>query len=292
MVAAFAWLSAGLLRDLTAAREEQRLLSPAALTVRPRSLTLDVTELAVVLTVLNLLFLAFVVVQLRYLFGGKGLVESQAHLTYAQYARHGFFELVAASLLVLPLLLLVDAMLRSERRRDVSIVRGLSAVLLCLVFVVMASALQRMRLYEHEYGLTELRLYATGVILWLAAVLVWFAFTALRGRRHLFALGALAAGFAATAALNGLNPDSLIARTNLARPHADVAYLASLSDDAVPTLLRSLPSLRPPLRHDLAAALLRRREPSGGWSSFNLARGQARRSIAAERARLIRLARG
>ena len=33
---------------------------------------------------------------------GQGLVEAQAGLTYAQYARHGFFELVAVSALVLP----------------------------------------------------------------------------------------------------------------------------------------------------------------------------------------------
>jgi Domain of unknown function (DUF4153) len=292
IVIAFAWLSAGLLRDLSASREEQRLVSPAAVTKRPLRFSLGVTELGVVLAALDLLFLAFVVVQLRYLFGGRQLVEAQAHLTYAQYARHGFFELVAASLLVLPLLLLADSLLRRERRRDTLIVRALSATLLALVFVVMASALQRMRLYEHQYGLTELRLYATGVIFWLGAVLIWFGFSALRGRRHLFAVGALAAGFVATAALNLLNPDAFIARTNLNRPHVDAGYVASLSDDAVPTLVQLLPRLSPPLRSQLAAALLRHRVTSGGWEAFNLARNNARTALAANHAELVRLARG
>src|SRR3546814_9714779 len=48
------------------------------------------------------LFALFVVVQLRYLFGGEDAVQRSVDLTYAQYARRGFFELVTASLLLLP----------------------------------------------------------------------------------------------------------------------------------------------------------------------------------------------
>jgi hypothetical protein len=175
-VAGFAWAGGGLLRDLAAPRDDVRQLSPAALgAIRPPRIGL--TEVAVALGLLNALFLAFVLVQLRYLFGGRGLVEARTHLTYAEYARHGFFELVAVALLVLPLVLLADWTLRPGRRRDALIVRGLSAVLVALALVVMASALQRMRLYQQTYGLTELRLYATGIILWLGAVFVWVEVT-------------------------------------------------------------------------------------------------------------------
>src|ERR671929_107520 len=77
-------------------------------------------------------------------------------------------------------------------------------------------------------------------------------------RPRLFVMGALVAGFAATLALNVVNPDALIARTNLDRPHVDAAYLRGLSDDAVPVLLARLPSLPPALRVPVAQALLRR----------------------------------
>ena len=40
------------------------------------------------------MFLAFIVVQLRYFFGGAAQVEVVPGLTYADYARRGFFELV------------------------------------------------------------------------------------------------------------------------------------------------------------------------------------------------------
>ncbi len=69
-----------------------------------------VTPFVVALGLLNALFLLFVVVQLRYFFGGAALVEQTGGLTYAEYARTGFFQLVTASGLVLPVLLGADFM--------------------------------------------------------------------------------------------------------------------------------------------------------------------------------------
>jgi uncharacterized protein DUF4153 len=287
-----AWLSVGLLRDLLASRDEHRLISPMALAARRVPFSLGATELGVALGALNLLFLAFVLVQFRYLFGGKGLVEARTHLTYAQYARHGFFELLAVSVLILLVLLAGDALVRKASTPGVRLVRFCSVSLVGLVFIVMASALQRMRLYEQAYGLTELRVYAVGVILWLGAVLVWFALTVLRGRRELFAVGAVVAGFAATAVLNGVNPDALIARTNLDRPRVDVSYVAGLGDDAVPVLLNKLPSMRPELRRALAAELLRRDGGKGDWRSFNVSRSRASALLAQHHAELVRISRG
>ena len=68
-----------------------------------------------------------------------------------------------------------------------------------------------------EYGLTEERLYATAFMGWLAAVFLWFAATVMAGRRERFAFGAIVAGFLLVIVLSALNPDALIARTNLAR---------------------------------------------------------------------------
>jgi hypothetical protein len=282
LVAAFAWCSAGLLRDLLATREDERLVSPHASAPR-----VGVTELVVGLGALNLLFLAFVLVQARYLFGGQALVESRIGLTYAEYARHGFFQLVAVAVLVLPLLLGVDALAQGASRS----IRWLSRGLVALVLVVMASALERLWLYQQQFGLTELRIYATGVVLWLAVVFAWLALTVLRGKRHLFATGALVAGFVATGALNVLNPDALIARTNLARPTVDATYLATLSDDAVPSLLGELPTLDVALRRPLARALLARSYSDESWLSWNASRRNARSLLASHREELRELAR-
>jgi hypothetical protein len=284
-VVGVAWTSAGLLRDLLANREDDRVMSPRATSPR-----IGATEVTIALGAVNLLFLAFVLVQLRFLFGGSGLVEQRVGLTYAEYARHGFFELVVVAVLVLPLLLAVDAVLRGTPRQ-VRTVRGLAAALLALLGVVMASALDRLWLYQQQFGLTELRIYATGVVLWLALVFVWLAVTVLRGRRHLFATGAVVLGFAATLSLNVLDPDALIARTNVERPRADVAYLTGLSDDALPTLLALLPRLDPDLRRPLARALLARTNERESPLSWNLSRRRAASLLASHRDELRALSR-
>jgi hypothetical protein len=289
VVLVWAWLAGGLLRDLMAAREESRLVRADAFAARNASLRTGAVEINVALAVLNILFLAFVLVRFRYLFGGQGLVESRAHLTYAEYARHGFFELVAVAALTLPLLLLGDWLLRDEANGRRAF-RWLAAGLLALLGVVIASALQRMRLYVQQYGLTELRLYAGGVIVWLAVICAWFAVTVLRGRRHAFAVGALVAGFAATLALNVLNPDALIARTNVTRPVVDVGYLAGLSDDAVPTLVNRLPSLAPEQQRLLAEGLLERDAATRDWRSSNVSRSEAASVLRAHGAELAVLA--
>ncbi|MBD0329259.1 MAG: DUF4173 domain-containing protein [Thermoleophilia bacterium] len=288
-VLAGAWISAGLLR--------RYLQRPAPVEREPRDGRVGATETVVALVLVNALFLAFVLVQLRYLFGGASLVETDVGLTYAEYARRGFFELVAVTALALALLLVADWALRRGRRRDERLFRVLAAALLLLVAVVMVSALQRLRLYQREYGLTELRLYATAFVLWLAVVLGWFAGTVLRGRRHLFAGGAVAAALAAIVVLNAVNPDAVIARVNVDRAAerrpVDLAYLLQLSDDAAPTLARALPGLEaaraehvgPP---HVAATLLARACPAGrDWRSWNVGRERADRAVR-EAARALR----
>jgi len=278
IVGVWAWLAGGLLRDLLASRDEGEEVPFA----RGRQ-GLGALEIGVALAFLDLLFLAFVVVQFRYLFGGSALVQSEAHLTYAEYARHGFFELVVVTGLTLPVLLLADWALAGRRNRAFRLLAG---ALLVLLGVVIASALQRMRLYVQHFGLTELRLYATGVILWLAVVSAWFAVTVLRGRRHAFAVGALVAGFAATLGLNVFSPDAFIARTNVTRPAVDVTYLAGLSDDAVPTLVSHLSRLPKAQQSQLAAALLERAPADDDWRSWNRSRARAANALHAHHAEL------
>ncbi len=240
-VVAWGWIAMGTLRLFL--RETEPRVSGAGSHGR-----FGLTEIAVVLAVLDLLFLAFVAVQFRYLFAGTELVQAAAGLSYAEYARQGFFQLVAVTAMSLPVLLAADW---SLGRRDPAALRRfrlLASVMVVLLNVMLASALWRMRLYTDEYGLTELRFYTTAFMGWLVMVLGWFVATVLRERRQRFGAGAIAAAFLVLVVLNLVNPDALIARTNLARGAAgrqvDAQYAAALSADALPTIQRLLPSLR------------------------------------------------
>lgn len=292
----FAWVSAGLLRQYLAAAPAAE--SRKQRTGKPRrpALELGAIELGIVLGALNLLFLAFVLVQLRYFFGGSSRVERTTGLTYADYAREGFFELVTVAALVLAVLLLVDWLRQRTSRLGERIFRALSATLIVLLFVVMASALQRMRLYQREYGLTELRLYTTAFMLFLAVVFVWFVVTVMRGQRERFAVGMLAAGLVSIFVLHAINPDALIARTNIQRAREgkrfDVSYLERLSADATPTIARELPALvRTPgnLRTEagyVAQQLLDKADSPEDWRSWSWSRARANDSVSEHRAEL------
>jgi uncharacterized protein DUF4153 len=247
--------------------------------------SLGIVPVATALGLIDLLFLLFVVIQLRYLFGGAELIAAATGLTYAEYARRGFFELVTASALVLPLLTGADWLVRNDSREHQRTFRQFAALLLLLLVVVMASALQRMRLYVGAFGLSEIRLYSTAFMLYLAGVFAWFAWTTLRGQRRRFAFGALVQGFVVLGALHLLNPDAFIVRTNLARPAVerpfDGWYASSLSADAVPVLLEAFPRLDARARCSVAAGLAdqRRRLERDDWRSWNFARARARRLL-------------
>ena len=273
----FAWTTAGLLWAALMARLPRNLGIR-----RPGRLSLGVVEVGAILGLLDLLFLVFVV-QVRYLFGGAGRVVTTSGLTYAEYARRGFFELVTVAALALPLLLLAHWLLRTETHAHERVFRGLAGVMVALLFVVLASALQRMYLYQQEFGLTELRLYTTVFMAWISVVLVWFLLTVLCGARERFAFGALAAGFAAVLAINAMNPDALIARTNIERAQdgekLDVYYLVLLSADAAPVLMESLPEIgdrRLGENTTLERVLLERWSTHrNDWRTWNLSRSRA-----------------
>lgn len=214
------------------------------------------TEIGIILGGLNMLFMVFVGIQITYLFGGAANVQQVAGLSYAEYARKGFFELLWVTGLALPVLLACQGTLRSRGEDRGGWFAPLATTTVVLLALIVASALKRMGLYVEAYGLTELRLYSTAIMLTLSTVLVWFA-VGLFARRAPFALGALAAFTLGVVGLNVLNPDATIARFNLARAERtgqlDLAHLGSLSLDASPAVEAAMRGPQRPWHESLRA---------------------------------------
>src|SRR5215204_4546137 len=104
--------------------------------VVPQAFTLGVIETSVVLGLMNLLFLSFVIMQVPYLFGGMNLVQDTPDFKLAEYARRGFGELVAVTVLVLPILLASHWLLRKESPLNEKIYRVLAGINIALLFVI------------------------------------------------------------------------------------------------------------------------------------------------------------
>lgn len=301
----FAWVVAGWLRRALLARPVV-----AGTTAPPFPLTLGATDLALALGALNVLFAAFVIVQIGWLFGGEALVLSTTGLGYAEYARRGFAELTAVAGLLLPVLLVAQALIPASDGRALRLYQRLALPLVALLGFIMLSAGARMRLYVQYYGISADRLYASAFMIWLAVVFVWLVLTVLRSRPRPFAAGVVVSGFVVLFTLNVLNPDALVARANLARGEpgragaagADLRYVASLGGDAVPALVSALTA--PSIVADTAAAgdrcaaaavVLsrwtgeRRARVDGNWAQWNLGRRRATRTVRAREGELRRI---
>ncbi|MFD8794560.1 DUF4153 domain-containing protein [Streptomyces vinaceus] len=198
-------------------------------------------EWALPLIVLDLLFAGFNAVQLAVLFGGYDKVLERTGLTYAEYARQGFWQLLWATLLTLAVIALALRWAPRGGAGDRRFVRAVLGTLCALTLVVVASALRRMDLYVDAYGLTRLRVSVAAMELWLGLVIVLIMAAGVFGARLL--PRAVAASMAAAVLSFGLlSPDGMVAGTNVARfertAKLDLAYVQDLSADAVPALDR------------------------------------------------------
>ena len=254
-----------------AARTDGSLDEPSPGRRRP------VREWALPLAAVDGLLIVFLSVQAAVLFGGAQVTHALG-TTPAERARQGFWQLSAVT--ALTLLLLAWSAMRCEpaRRRDRRLRDGLAGVLVVASMLLAFSALRRMWLYEQAFGFTVSRVVVSAVELLVVALLALVALARARGVAAM--LPRLVAGACAVTLLGlGLaRPDAVVAAANVARyertGQLDVAYLRTLSDDAVPALA----GLPEPLRR---CALGERRPAADPWYAVNLARSRAATALAA-----------
>jgi hypothetical protein len=240
-------------------------LAPAPMRPVPR------WEWALPLGVLDALFVAFVAVQATVLFGGHGHVLETEGLTYAEYARQGFWQLLwvsALTLLVLSVVIRVAGRVTTADRRLLRLLVGTTCV---TSVVVVISAIHRMWLYQQAYGFSVQRVMVIAIELWLGAVFVLIAVAGIRMTARWLPQAVLVAGVVTLLGVAALNPERLIAERNIDRyeqtGQLDTDYLLHLSTDVEPALQRLPEAIG-------KCALYRDRLPDA-WYEFNLSRSRA-----------------
>ena len=257
--------------------------SRVAAVVRPARLrSLDA---AMLLGGVSVLFVAYATVQLSGFIHGARYIERQTGLTYAEYARSGFFQLMGAATISFVLLCVVrptihEAILRRRMMRWLV----MSVVLLTQVLVV--GSIIRLRLYSDVFGLTHLRLYTVVSAGWLGLVVILAGAAALRrGRGDWMAVTASALAALAIFGMNLVNPDRLVAQENIGRvdystARFDGTYLALLSSDAVPWIVDHIGEVPADQRDQLVTALCTVSYKRDGWLSYNASDAAAEDALA------------
>ncbi len=272
LLAAGAWIVAGLARAASASRPVPGL---------PSGPKIGVPATAFVLAGLCALYAAFAGAQLVALSGAGHRILVTHGLTYARYARSGFFELLACA--GITLLVLLGALAFAGRASKN--LERLGALTVALTIVVVVVAIRRLELYEAAYGLTMLRLACLAVAVWIGALFIALGCALLRRGmpRHAFPAVFIASGLLLITAWGIANPASIVATTNLRRAaqgHAlDMRELAGLGADAVPAIEAGMRHLDPAqaarLRSLICAGL-----PGDTGASFNLSAAQASHALA------------
>ena len=221
---------------------------------------LGATEALVVLVILDAVFTAFAIAQVLAASGAAAGTLRSAGVTYSDYARSGFFQLLWVSGITLAVLILFSRIssFKERRSRLAFLVLAESAIALTLMIDVVA--FRRLSLYEEAYGFTMLRLYSHVFAVWLGVVFLLLAadFMGVWRSRRWFGGASAITGCIVVLALNLANPEAIVVAFNTDHAQAthkiDSEYLSELSSDATPSLLASIESLDPALREQVYAS--------------------------------------
>jgi hypothetical protein len=113
----------------------------------------DTTIAVTVMSTLCLVYVLFCGIQIIYLFA-NGLFVLPEGFTFAEYARRGFFELLAVTIINIILMLLCSAFFKESK-----LLRLILTVMTICTYIMIISATYRMLLYISVYHLTFLRLF-------------------------------------------------------------------------------------------------------------------------------------
>ncbi len=195
------------------------------------------------MTIINVFIITFVVFQFAYLFGGTVNITA-SDMTYAEYARRGFFELTTASGIIFAIALFVLIMTK-KRDGKLSLWIQLTTVCLCLCNgVLLISAVKRMLLYVDIYGLSIKRVLTLWFMIIIGLCLLWLIIKCFINKIYVMKwIGTTV--IIGVCILSLTNVDRIIANYNVNRylsspveNSIDINYLGQLSYSAVSEIVR------------------------------------------------------
>lgn len=198
-------------------------------------------ELIIIAGSVSLLFVAFLVVQFRYLF--SQVSESNLSsigiqsLTYSEYTNKGFFELLIASIVASGVIIYCLKFLHTLSGNRKLILQIFSTLLIVETGLLILSDFRRLDLYQAAHGLTRAREFGFLFLVWLTSILLFLLVTSLvKLKPKQFFYPSFLITLTTLISVNVFNLDGLIAEKY--RPtvnnEIDYLYLTSISADAYP----------------------------------------------------------
>jgi len=233
----------------------------------------DSVSIGTVLIIINLVYLMFTVVQASYLYGGVAS-NLPTNLTYAEYARKGFFELITVTVINLLIFLIA---IKVEKNKN-KIINILYTILTLFSVNMLYSAHYKLSLYEITFGYTYLRIYVDMFMLLLLLLFIIVLIKIWYDKLELFKTS-FSIAMLMLIILNYMNVDKIIVSRNIDRFNTsgiiDTAYLKNLSYDAVPGIIKFSNGQNGVIKDQLISGLKERLGNSRSnysWMEFNYSR--------------------
>jgi hypothetical protein len=195
--------------------------------------TINSSVILVLLVSLSFVYLLFTLIQSSYLYtSGKSLPTG---ITYANYARTGFFQLLLVTLINLSIVYFTTKYIEYKNNKA----KKISKILLCLIVLFTINMLYashfKLSLYENYYGFTYLRFYVHYTIITIFILLV-IALISVISENLSISKYTLVSLLVMYTIINFFNVDGFIAKNNIQRYNTtgklDISYNMSLSADA------------------------------------------------------------
>lgn len=247
-------------------------------------LFIDPTVLLTILSLLNIVYIIFAVIQFAYLFGGDTFMLPSS-FSYAEYARRGFFELLVVTVINFAILFFSITFVKKESRKANTVIKSFLSALVVFTFILLISAFYRMVLYEMAYGYTYFRIFVQAfmILLFLLFIInlayIWYSKIPIISAYILCSLILFVI-------LNFANVDVIIAKNNINRyfntGEIDVYYLEGLSYDAIAETTRLLDCQDERIVAQVKDYFEREKKvlaEQSSWQSFNLSKVRAQRIL-------------
>lgn len=203
-----------------------------------------------VLTVINVIYLIFSVVQFLYVYS---YIFDETKIAYnfnfASYARQGFFQLMVVSLINFAIIIITN-LNKKEMTQNIKKYTKLMNILMAVFTIIIAiSAFLRMNLYQREYGYTFLRLMVDFILVTEIIMIIPTIVYILKEKIQIYKWYIII-GISMYVVVNFANIDYIIAKNNVEKylvevnekeKEIDFTYLKyNTSTDAIPEIAKLL----------------------------------------------------
>ena len=251
--------------------------------IQRKAKTIDTLTTEIMITILNGVYIIFCIIQILYLFTKAGMPDG---MTYAEYARQGFFQLMIVTFINFGILLWIHAKEKNQLdEKQCKYIKLMEMVMEICTQVIIISAFYRMFLYEQAYGYTYLRLFVYFILFAEFAFMI-FVLIYTTGKKINLMKAGLIIGTVTYLALNYINVDKVIAKKNIDRYFAspqteiDFYYLRhNTGTDAISEIKRLLNTDDEKLKNIVNIYLWTNKmflKQEETWLEFNISREYAR----------------